>query len=103
MRGKTAMKTSPGACPICGDLPTIEKVSLDRGNGHGYPGCFMYVVCCECGHMKGGRSDTVYHGDGEAKQLAIDDWNCEVESVEKLMKQKSEREEKREGSRTNGN
>ena len=26
------------ACPICGNIPYIEKISMDRGNGHGYPG-----------------------------------------------------------------
>ena len=33
-------------CPICGHTPIIDRESLDRGNGHGYPGHYEYKISC---------------------------------------------------------
>lgn len=36
------------ACPICGNVPYIEKASLYRGNGRGYPGYYSFSINCHC-------------------------------------------------------
>lgn len=41
------MKTAPiKNCPFCGHSAFITKESLDRGNGHGYPGYYEYYIKC---------------------------------------------------------
>ena len=79
-------------CPICGNIPYIEKISMDRGNGHGYPGEYNYRIKCDvCDYPKAQYCDTVYsNSHEEAKAGAIKDWNIEVEKIEAFLKHKYE-------------
>ena len=70
-------------CPICGSTPVLEKVSLDYGNGLGYPGDYNYVVgCISCGIPTPQSADTVYCGTNrEAVNLAVEKWNQQSKDI----------------------
>lgn len=74
-------------CPICGAAPKLEKHSLDRGNGHGYPGYFTYqYVCSGCGIIQAEETTDIYDEKGKptAEQRAAKDWNEVVEYINEL-------------------
>lgn len=72
-------------CPICGEYPKFEVSDMGRPNGRGYQGSYSYTYYCECGYMKRGTSDTVYNTEKEAPQLALDNWNKEVDKLEIIL------------------
>lgn len=77
------------ACPICGNVPYIEKASLYRGNGHGYPGYYSFSINCHCcSYLKSEGECTIYQSEQEAQATAIKNWNTEVKNVEKLLAHK---------------
>ncbi|MCK9470333.1 MAG: Lar family restriction alleviation protein [Bacilli bacterium] len=80
------------ACPICGNIPHIEKESMDRGNGHGYPGCYEYIIKCSvCGYPTPQSCSTIYiKSHEEAKAEVIKYWNTEVRQIEAFLKHKYE-------------
>ena len=83
------------ACPICGSAPVLKRDSLDRGNGHGYPGCYdMHYECAGCGIIKGGETTDIYDKPGEptAEQRAAQDWNEIVDYVNELIENKRKAE-----------
>lgn len=63
-------------CPFCGNVPKIEQKPL-WDNGHGYYGCFKYVIQCHnCGcqiYMAG--NDTANRDSETARTNAINAWN----------------------------
>lgn len=72
-------------CPICGNVPLMETRSLDRGNGHGYPGCFLFSLECDvCGHVKS-EWHSIYSNQDEAKITVIENWNAEVDKIEQFL------------------
>lgn len=76
-------------CPICKSEPKLEVIDLDRGNGHGYPGCYSYVYSCpKCKLMKSMSSSTVYTPKDKVQNEAIKKWNEEVNRVRELMGKK---------------
>ena len=78
-------------CPICGTIPFIEKSSMDRGNGHGYPGEYRYHINCKvCDYPKSQSGDTVSNSHEEARAVAIKKWNIEVEKIEVFLKHRYE-------------
>lgn len=75
-------------CPICGAAPKLEKNSLDRGNGHGYPGYFTYqYICSGCGIIQAEETTDIYDEEGKptAAQRAAQDWNEVAEYVNELI------------------
>ena len=64
-------------CPFCGEDVYMEKISLDEGNGHGYPGDYEFDVHCKnCGcRVNLGRNDTIYNTEEEAIINATNAWN----------------------------
>lgn len=78
-------------CPICGSAPTLRKDSLDRGNGHGYPGCYVYHYECSCcGNVKGGETNDIYDEEGKlnAEQRARQSWNNSVNEINAHIRKK---------------
>lgn len=79
-------------CPICGSIPIIEKVSLDRGNGHGYPGKYDYRLRCsedDCPmHLKIFSCSDIYDDEYTAKETIVNHWNEYSDKVIELMKNK---------------
>ena len=80
-------------CPICGNIPYIEKNQLWGENGHGYPGCYSYDIKCDvCGYPKHQSGDTVYINSHEgAKAEAIKRWNLEVARIEKFLEYRNKK------------
>ena len=79
-------------CPICGSAPTLRKDSLDRGNGHGYPGNYVYrYECTCCGNVKGGETNDIYDKAGElnAEQRARQSWNKSVNEINSFIYKKN--------------
>lgn len=78
------------SCPICGNIPYIEKISMDRGNGRGYPGEYNYCIKCDvCNYPDAQYCDTVYSDSHEeAKATAIKKWNIEVERIKTFLNHK---------------
>lgn len=77
-------------CPICGAVPSLEETDLDRGNGHGYPGCFTYLYKCpRCGLLESERY--IYDRNDKSqsqetvKNLALKDWNELVDYINQLI------------------
>lgn len=69
-------------CPICGNKPVLEKVSLDYGNGHGYPGHYDYQVkCISCGMPTPQSATTVYHSEEKAIHIAVEKWNKQSKEI----------------------
>lgn len=76
------------ACPVCGAHPELQQDDLGRPGGHGYPGHYTYVYKCGyCKLLKGGEWSDIYASSEEAKNLAKELWNVEVERIEKIMLQ----------------
>jgi hypothetical protein len=76
------------ACPVCGEHPELKKESLARPGGHGYPGCYTYQYHCEyCKLLKGGEFTDISISADEAKNLAKQSWNEEVDRVINIMLQ----------------
>jgi hypothetical protein len=74
------------ACPVCGEHPELKKESLERPGGHGYRGCYTYQYHCEyCKLLKGGETCDISISAAEAKNLAKQRWNEEVDRVKKLQ------------------
>lgn len=77
-------------CPICKGIPIFKTESLDRGNGHGYPGCYLYKLACSnkmCPMSKEEACvDTVYNEPDVAQKKVVDEWNKRVDEVETLIK-----------------
>ena len=66
-------------CPFCGTPVFLEKKPMWRKDGHGYPGCYSFIVeCrnpeCQC-TISLPRNDTVYNTEEEARANAIKAWN----------------------------
>lgn len=68
-------------CPFCGENVYLEKVSLDEGNGHGYPGDYEFDIHCKnCGcRVNLGGNDTIYNSEEEAIINATSAWNRRAE------------------------
>lgn len=76
------------ACPVCGQHPELRQQTLERGRGGGYPGHFTYEYKCEyCKLLKSGETTDIYVSAEEAKNLAKELWNEEVERVSRIMTQ----------------
>lgn len=76
------------ACPVCGEHPELQKDDLGRPGGHGYPGHSAYEYKCGyCRLLKGGETTDIYVSSEEAKNLAKELWNEEVERISRIMTQ----------------
>lgn len=88
-------------CPICGSSPVLKKDSLDYGNGHGYPGNYVYhYECTCCGNVKGGETNDIYDEKGKpnADQRARESWNKSVNEINAYIRKKTQRKQsKQEG------
>lgn len=64
-------------CPFCGNEVEVEKRPLWNNSGHGYYGCYEYVIeCHECGcRINLPQNDTVYRDEKTARLNAINAWN----------------------------
>ena len=77
-------------CPICGAYPHLMENNLDRGNGHGYPGCFLYwYECPSCGLIKSEAVGSDIHDKNRTKEKALqkaaDGWNELVDYINILI------------------
>ena len=78
-------------CPICGHSPIIVSTSLDRGNGHGYPGHFEYHVKCsnyQCPLVREVPmfcTDDLYSSKEEVYSRLCEIWNRETVKINKLI------------------
>lgn len=78
-------------CPICGYTPIIASISLDKGNGHGYPGHFEYHIHCSNADCPLVRkvpmftANDIYCGKEEAYLQLYEKWNVEAAKIEKLI------------------
>ena len=78
-------------CPICGHMPIIFTESLDRGNGHGYPGHSTYYVECSNEQCPLSREDPrfeyndIYCDKDEVYEDLIAAWNENVVKVNELI------------------
>ena len=84
-------------CPICGHTPIIDKESLDRGNGHGYPGNYEYKVSCSNkGNCPLSRDipmfsyTDIYCLPHEAVANLYAIWNKEAEKIDELIKHRND-------------
>ena len=74
-------------CPICGDHPDKDTISLEKPNGGGYRGCHMYQYkCLKCGLVKGQAIDDVYRHKDVAQNDARRSWNEEVIRIKMFMR-----------------
>jgi len=83
-RGSSIVKP----CPICGYTPALDKVSLDHGNGHGYPGNYSYQFrCCKCGLIKTDITTDIYDNEEEltAIERIVKEWNEIVDYINELI------------------
>ena len=75
------------ACPVCGEHPELKKESLAKPRGGGYPGHFTYEYKCEfCRLLNGGETHDLYVSPDEAKNLAKELWNEEVDRIRRIQK-----------------
>ena len=75
------------ACPVCGEHPELQRADLGRPGGHDYPGHFTYEYQCGfCRLLKGGETTDIYVSSDEAKNLAKELWNKEVDRIRRLQK-----------------
>lgn len=75
------------ACPVCGEHPELNKESLGRPGGHGYPGHYTYEYRCGfCKLLKGVETQDIYDSPEEAINRAKESWNKEVARILKLRK-----------------
>lgn len=74
-------------CPICGNIPVMNTESMEKPGGHGYPGCHaIRLKCHHCDLLKCSSSNTVGGiSIEEAKKRATENWNEEVDRIERLM------------------
>lgn len=85
-QNKEVKYISVSACPVCGEHPDFKQVSLERPGGHGYPGCYTYQYYCEyCNLLKGDETCDISISAAEAKNLAKQLWNEEVDRVRNIM------------------
>ena len=79
-------------CPICGSAPFLSVKSLDFGDGHGYPGNYMYHYNCPCcGILETDGYSDVYDMDGEHPLATIKvakEWNELVDYVNGYLERK---------------
>lgn len=61
-------------CPFCGSEVEMDIYSMDR-NGHGYPGCFKYVIECKQCHMAHIEEYDVYKTQTDAMRFVRNKWN----------------------------
>ena len=82
------------SCPICGHTPVIASESLDRGNGHGYPGYFEYHIHCsnnECPLVRKVpmfTANDIYLSSEKVYSLLYKKWNEETVKIENLIANK---------------
>jgi len=89
MNNEKLMRPQVKPCPICGNTPLLDSCSLDHGNGHGYPGCYVYLLKCDvCGRVEA-QSNSIGCSDNEAKIQAIINWNAEVDKIEHFLANKN--------------
>ena len=75
------------ACPVCGEHPRLNRESLSRPGGHGYPGHYTYGYECDfCRLLRGKETDDIYSSSDEAVNRAKTYWNEEVARILKLRK-----------------
>lgn len=75
------------ACPVCGEHPELNKESLGRPGGHGYPGHYTYEYRCGfCKLLRGVKTHDIYDSPEEATNRAKESWNKEVARILKLRK-----------------
>lgn len=75
------------ACPVCGEHPELNKESLGRPGGHGYPGHYTYEYRCGfCKLLRGVETHDIYDSPEEAINRAKESWNKEVARILKLRK-----------------
>lgn len=75
------------ACPVCGEHPELNKESLGRPGGHGYPGHYTYEYRCGfCKLLRGVETHDIYDSPEEAINRAKESWNKEVARIFKLRK-----------------
>ena len=85
-RIKLTQNTELKRCPICGSMPLLDKNSLDRGNGHGYPGSYSYTFYCPvCGIVESKGYTDIGGTENEAVKLATKNWNEKCEEIEKYL------------------
>lgn len=75
-------------CPICKSDPKFQVTSLDRGNGHGYPGDYGYNYSCPKCKLLSSGSDTIYTSVEKVHDEAIKNWNIRVNAMRVIMGKK---------------
>lgn len=78
-------------CAICGHTPVVLSDSLDRGNGHGYPGHYNYHIRCSNDECPLSRTvpmfetDDIYRSKEEAYKYLGNKWNVEMRKIRDLI------------------
>lgn len=83
MKGENMKNSENKNCPYCNHKGVLRIVSLDRGNGHGHPGYYLYSIICPnpCCAMKPQTKEIsdIYLDREVAIQSAWNDWNWREE------------------------
>jgi hypothetical protein len=75
-------------CPICKSEPMFKIYSLDRGNGHGYPGHHNYEYYCDKCKLLSSGCNTIYTPLEKVHNEAIRNWNTRVNAMRIIMGKK---------------
>lgn len=79
-------------CPICGFTPETSIFSLDRGNGHGYPGNYGFrIECPKCKLIPTSTEYDINMPMEKAKQVATRSWNNQVNRILKFLEHREEK------------
>ena len=84
------------SCPVCGHTPIVTSRSLDRGNGHGYPGNYTYQIQCSNNNCPLSRevpmfsTDDIYRTKEEAYNYLYEKWNEESTKINELILHRSD-------------
>lgn len=70
-------------CPWCGSQGHLTFDSLEKPNGRGYPGNYLFYIKCTndlCGAIAPyGKVDDIYRSTQEAVDKAVKIWNAREE------------------------
>lgn len=85
MKGENMKNFENKNCPYCNHKGVLRIGDLDRGNGHGYPGHYLYSIICPnpCCAMKPQTKEIsdIYLDKEVAIQSAWNDWNWREENL----------------------
>ena len=77
-------------CPFCGDEVGLKRNKLWTDSGHGYKGCYEYIIRCDnpdCScNIKLPKNNTIYNNDQDAVNNAIKAWNTRTDKSKQTLR-----------------